>query len=78
MHDVGAPLIYRDMVIPVYKLNSEFRQLMATTKDHRGLPHVRALRVTSTGLNDSVFYPCYETLSNILCAIPRDLLTRLE
>jgi hypothetical protein len=60
MHDLGTPLLYNDMVIPVDKLNSDFQQVIKTTKGHRGLPHVRILRVTSTGWSNRVNYPCYK------------------
>lgn len=40
MRDVGTPLLYRDMVVNVDKLSSDFQQVIKTTKDHSGLPHV--------------------------------------
>ena len=78
MYDVGTPVLYKDMVIPVDKLNSDFQQVVATTKEYRGLSHVRTLRVTSKDSEDYMSAPCYEIISQLLSAIPTNSLAHFQ
>lgn len=76
--DVATPLLYKNMVVSVDKLNSDFRQFIKTTKNHRGLPHVRTVRVVSKNSGDFVSSRRYKTLCQLISAIPRHVLTRFE
>lgn len=81
MRDVGTPLLYKDMVVNVDKLSSDFQQVIRTTKDHRGLPHVRTLRVTSDtdhNMREPLGFARYKAVSQLLSAIPTDTLTRFQ
>lgn len=78
MHDVGTPLLYKNMVLSVDKLNSDFQQVIKTRKDHSGLPHVRTLRVTSDPMRDTLSFARYRAVSQLLSAMPTDTLTRFQ
>lgn len=78
MRDVGTPLLYKDMVVNVDKLSSDFQQVIKTTKDHSGLPHVRTLCVTSDTMRDPLSFSRYKAVSQLLSAIPPDTLTRFQ
>jgi hypothetical protein len=45
LRDVGTPMLYKDMVLCVDNLDSDFEQVIKTTKNHRGLPHIRTICV---------------------------------
>jgi hypothetical protein len=80
MRDVGTPILFKDMVLHVDKLSSDFRQVTKTTKTeaHRGLPHVRTLRVVSKNSGDFVSSRRYKMLCQLIAIMPRDILTRFE
>jgi len=78
MRDVGTPLLYKDMVVNVDKMNSDFQQVIKTTKDHSGLPHVRTLRVTRDDMRDPPPFARYRAVSQLLSAMPRDTLTHFQ
>jgi hypothetical protein len=77
MRDVATPMLYKDMVVAVKKLDKNFRTLI-TAEDHRGLPHVRTLAVVSRGWGERMSTPDHEILFSLLCALPRDLLTHFQ
>jgi hypothetical protein len=78
MRDVGTPLLYKDMVVNVNKLSGDFQQVIKTTKDHSGLPHIRTLRVTSDTMREPLGFARYKAVSQLLSAIPPDTLTRFQ
>lgn len=78
MRDVGTPLLYKDMVVSADRLNSDFQQVIKTTKDHSGLPHVRTLRVTSDPMRDPLSFARYKAVSQLLSAMPTNTLTRFQ
>jgi len=74
MQDVATPVLYKDMVVNVDKLNDDFQQVIKTAKDHRGLPHVRTLRVTRDPMIDPPSFARFRVVSQLLSAMPRDTL----
>lgn len=80
IRDVATPMLYRDMVLHVDKLNSDFRQVIksAKTKDHRGLPHIRKIHVVSKNSDVFVSSRRYKMLCQLIAVLPRHVLTRFE
>lgn len=78
MRDVGTPLLYKNMVVNVDKLNSDFQRVIKTTKDHSGLPHVRTLRVVSKNSGDFVTSRRYKMLCQLISVFQKNVLTRFE
>jgi hypothetical protein len=78
IRDVGTQTLYKEMVIHMDKLNDNLRQVIATTEKYRGLPYVRSLRITGRSLGDSMSCSSSKTLSELLSAIPRNILTHFQ
>jgi hypothetical protein len=78
MRDVGTPVLYKDMVVHVNKLDKYFQQVIKTTKSHHGLPHVRSLLIIDWGWENRMFSGDCEILFQLLSTLPRDSLNHFQ
>jgi hypothetical protein len=79
---VGTPLLYTNMVVHADRLGKDLESTLFDQGNHRGLAHIRTLRIDSRNNWQSYYHPGASDTAAALCsllqAIPPNKLTRFE
>ena len=79
---MGTPLLYANMVVHTDRLNKDFKSTLLDPGNHRGLAHIRTLRVNTEHVDEEFDYfeegDITSAICSLLAAIPENALSRFE